>query len=1123
MKQNIIFIFVFLYLFVDLQAQQHACKFERITMKEGLSHSVIYDIIQDKQGFLWLSTHDGGLNKYDGYKFTIYKNDIRDSTSISGNSINKLALAPDGRLWIGTWGSGINVYDPESGKFKSFINKGENSISGNKIQTVFIDNKGIIWIGTFANGLNRYDSNENKFKSYKSLPDNSTFLSDDRVWDICQENDTTFWVATESGLNRFNPEIEVFTNIFHSHGDIHLANEQIRCLLIDSSGKLWIGTPQGIVLYVLKKNTYSMLLPYPTEPKGSQKNKINDIFEDMDGNIWVGTQQGGLNLYLPSQNGFYHYLNNSNDESSISLNDIRTIYQDKTGILWIGTRGGGINKLNFRYKKFYHYKSAGYASSSPEGSDRVIALDEDLQGNIWVGMEDNGVSVFDPKNEKLINFNSYSKGKHLNSHRIRTIMTDNEGKIWIGTDDKGVSVFDIKTGELINILHKPDNNNSLTDNEVTSMLQDAENIIWLGTKNGLNRFDPKTKQIDRYLAEKKGFADNRIISLFEDSKNNLWIGTDKGLSKFEKSGKISNYYHKPGDFNSLSNNHIYTIAESIDGDIWIGTANGLNRLNIENNIFEIFNERNNLPGNAIYGILQDKNEFLWISTNKGLSKLNINDKKISNFGAHDGLQSDEFILGAYCKTTEGEFYYGGVNGFNRFFPDSIKPNPFAPEVVFTDFQLFNKTIKPGLNSKLSKTIDYTHKINLTYRDYVFSLSFAALHFAAPDKNTYAYMLEGLDNEWIQTGNRHFITYTTLPAGKYKLKVKAANSDEIWGKASTIDLIITPPFWKQLWFYIVVGILVLFGIIAFIRIRTQKLRKHKERLEKLVRERTFEIIKQKEEIEAQRDQAQRQKKEITDSIMYAKRIQRALFPPSNYIKQLVSEHFILNKPRDIVSGDFYWVTQLGDKIIIAVADCTGHGVPGAFMSMLGISFLNEIRHRNENNGKNDKNKVDTITAGDILNELRNHIKRALHQESQSRTARDGMDIALCTIDTTKRELQFSGAYNPFLLIRNQEMIIIKADKMPIGIFVKQFDKPFTNHKIQLHKGDVFYLFTDGYVDQFGGPKGRKFLFKHFKSLLQEISSKPLSKQKVILNDTIENWKGEDYRQIDDILILGIRIE
>ena len=429
---------------------------------------------------------------------------------------------------------------------------------------------------------------------------------------------------------------------------------------------------------------------------------------------------------------------------------------------------------------------------------------------------------------------------------------------------------------------------------------------------------------------------DRVTTTFIDKDGTLWVGTESGVDKIIEQNRFKVFKNIADDPNSIPQGIVRTIFEDSEGILWIGTKGSLNRFDRSSESFVRYSESDGLPNDVIMGILEDSQKNLWISTNRGLSKFNKISGEIRNYDVRDGLQSNEFLVGSYLKAYDGEMFFGGINGFNAFYPEKMKVNPHIPNIVITGFRIFNDEIQ------LDSAISEKRVIHLTWRDYSFSFDFVALDYIFPEKNQYAYMMEGFENKWNVVGTRRFASYTNLPPGTYTFKVKGSNNDEVWNeKGVDLKVIIHPAFWQTQWFKVLVVGLIAFAVYWVYRQKVKRIKAQKEELERLVKIRTAEVVQQKEELEKQRDHIAEQKQEITDSIIYAKRIQRATLPTAVEIEGHVNDHFIFLKPKDIVSGDFYWVTNQDGYFIIVAADCTGHGVPGAFMSMLGVSFLSKI--------------------------------------------------------------------------------------------------------------------------------------------------------------------------------------
>ena len=1108
-------------IFYPLKAQQDDLDFEQISIREGLSHSIVYSIVQDKDGFIWMGTQDGGLDRYDGYSIKNYSYNPDIQGTISGNNISDINVDSKGNIWIGTWGGGLNRYNPEKNVFQSWKHDPKNpqSISNNKVQDIFIDSKGKLWLGTDGGGLNVFNPATNSFTVYKNNPANQTSISSNKIWSVTEDNSGLFWVGTDEGLNQFDPKTEKFKRYLHNPSNpSSLSHSQARYVTKSENGTIWIGTASGINEYNSDNEGFKRYYAYP-DKKNKQENNVNVILPDLSGHLWIGSQMGGLSKFDISSHSFTNYANNEHSNSSLSYNDVRDIMIDRSGIIWIATRGGGISRASLK-SKFTTYRHLPDHINSLSGN-RIRAISS-KENKVWIGTDRNGISEFNinTKQWKQIISSPFS----LSSHRIRAIFYDDaENALWVGTDDAGLNKLIPADYQSIQYKNIPGDNSSLSNNEVTCILKDSKGRLWVGTKSGLNLQKSNNQGFNKFFLHpdiKHTLSDNRIICLFEDAKNRIWIGTDNGLNLYdEKNENFLRFLNTPGEINSIADNDIFSIHQSKGDTLWIGTGNGLSRFIYFNNrsfFFKNFRQLEGIPGSAVYGILEDGKQNLWLSARKGLCKFNVPTETAKVFDVDDGLQSNEFSLGAYCKTADGAFFFGGINGLSSFHPSNIYDDTIQPNTVITDFKIMNESVSIG-NYGLTKDISHSDSIVFSYHDYFFSVEFAALHYASSANNKYQYMLYPFHNEWVDANNQRYITFTNIPAGKYILKIKSANHDGVWEETpAEIYIEITPPFWQTWWFYITMGILIIASFYTYVWYSKLKLKQRNKNLEKIVDERTAEIIQQKEEILMQRDQISQnmdilveQKKKITDSIEYALKIQQAILPSPNILQENFEDFFIFYKPKDIVSGDFYWWKLIDNHIIVVSADCTGHGVPGAFMSMLGLTFLDEIVTK------------DRITKPDlILNNLRDKVIKALKQKREEiNKPRDGMDMAIASINLDSKLLEFSGAYNPLYLIRNGDLIQYKGDRMPVSLYSKI--RQFTSQEIQLEKGDTFYTFSDGMIDQFGGAMYRKFLSKRLKTTLLENQDKSMKEQKDALNKAITKWM-DDNQQIDDMVVLGIKV-
>ncbi len=761
------------------------------------------------------------------------------------------------------------------------------------------------------------------------------------------------------------------------------------------------------------------------------------------------------------------FRHNPFEENSLSASQVRSIYTDKSGIVWIGTVEGGLNKWNVKSNKFEHYKN-------------------------------------NPGNPNSIS----------NNH-VRSILEDSKGNFWVGTDGGGLNKFDRAKNSFKSYKFKKNDLNSISHNRVWKVFEDSKNRLWIGTYGGgLNIFDSKTgtfKAIKHNAANETSLSSDLVTSILEDKKGNIWVGTFGGLNKLYSDGnKFMRYLVDPKDTNSISNNRIYCLFQDSENFLWIGTKGGLNKFDIETGIFKRFTTDNSdIPNNVILGVLED-NENIWVSTNNGISRINKKTLRIKNFDMGDGLQSNEFLAGSSFKDKNGQMFFGGIDGFNAFYPKNIFDNPHIPPIVITNFKVSNQELELDSSVSVKKVIYLKH----TQND--ISFEFVALDFIFPEKNKYKYKLDGYDKKWNNNLFLRNAKYTNLPPGEYTFRVQGSNNDEVWNiDGVSIKVIIKPAFWQTLAFKISSVVIILLGIYIFYLLRVRQIKQRNKELEIIVKQRTAEIRQQNEEIMTQRDEILEQKdkidkhtQEITSSIKYAKRIQNAALPSSNLIERIIPEHFILFKPRDIVSGDFYWASKNDKYIVFSAADCTGHGVPGAFMSMLGISFLNKI-----------VNQDNVVNSGEILNELRSHIVNALNQFGSGNETKDGMDMSLCVFDTERNIMQFSAAYNSIFYVSGNEISELKADRMPVAVYDNM--DPFATGEINVKKGDIVYLFSDGYADQFSSNTGKKYMKKRFREFLLKISDKSMQEQENLLELEFETWRGEE-QQVDDVVVFGVRL-
>jgi ligand-binding sensor domain-containing protein/signal transduction histidine kinase len=846
--------------FSNLQSQEERIDFEHFMLESGLSSSTIHCIFQDNQGFLWLGTSNG-LNKYDGYNFKTYRYQPENPNSLSENVVRTIIQDRAGNLWIGTFGGGVNRFDPRTETFKHYRNiPGKpNSLRNNFVFSILEDRAGMLWIGTFAGGLDRFDPRTGTFKNYLDIPGDPTSLSGNVVRTIYEDRAGILWIGTlGGGLNKFSPKTGTFTHYMADPTNPNrLSNNFVATILEDQdhAGILWIGTSGGgLNKFDTKTGTFTHFPADPGNPKSLSSNDIRKIYLDQTGVLWVGTVSG-LDRFDRKKKEFIRYLEDSTDPGSLSDNSIRSIYEDRSGVIWIGTEFGGLNKFNRMKKKFYHYYHVSNDSNSLS-DNTVTAIYQDRSGIVWIGTY-GGLNKWDRKNEIFTPYqNNPRDPTSLSENKVWSIYEDRSGELWIGTLG-GLNYFDRKNETFTRYLADPNNPNSLSDNRIMSIAEDRRGFLWLGTFNGLNRFDPVNKKFKHYqiiAGEHPGSSShNTIISLFEDRHGGLWIGTLEGLNKFNpETDTFTRYRADPGNRRSLSSDIINVIYEDHGGILWIGTHGGLNKYERKADAFTHYRMKAGLPSDMILGILEDDHGNLWICTDNGLSKFNPGTGQFKNYDSSDGLQGNEFRNGC-CKSKSGEMFFGGVNGFNAFFPDSIIDNPYPPNVVITDFKISNKSVAIGEEVEgrviLEKHISETSEINLSYKDTTLSFEYVGLHYEAPGSNLYAYKMEGLEKDWNYVGNRRFAIYPHLHPGHYVFKVKASNNDNVWNETgASINIDIPPPYWQEWWFRVLLGAIFISMLFGGYFYRTRQLRKRlveQQRVQVLLKQSRDEMKKSRD--------------------------------------------------------------------------------------------------------------------------------------------------------------------------------------------------------------------------------------------------------------------------------------
>ncbi len=854
---------------------QRNIQFSTLSISNGLSQATVNAIAQDQHGFIWIGTQEG-LNRYDGYEFKVYLRDAAEPNSLSNDWVWTVFADAAGGLWIGTDGGGLSRYEPNTDSFIHYRHdpNDPSSISGDRVRVIYQDKQGILWIGTDGNGLNRFDPEGGSFEHYRHDPQVPDSLANDKVLAILEDRTGVLWVGTDGGgLNRFARGSGKFSHYRHddSRPD-SLSDDRIRDIYEDRNGQLWIGTySRGIDLFNPVTGSFKHFQFDPSNPYSLSHNEVRRIYQDRDGAIWVATD-GGLNEWRPEIQGFISNTHDPVDPSSIASNRVISIFQDRGNVLWFGTYNG-ISRWNYISDAFTYYKNQQDGQLGL--SDNLVSgFGESPDGLIWIGTYGGGLNRLDPVSGEIVSFQHDPMDQNsLSDNRVMTVFADQHGSIWVGTRNGGLNRLDTATGIFVRYQHDPLDQNSLSSDGVTSVYGDGDGILWIGTYGGgLNRFDPNSGEFRVFRYDPNvdsSLSSDRVLSIVRSTAGTLWIGTeDGGLNEFnEANSSFTQYRHDPTKITSLSSDTAWEVVEGRDGSLWIGSRDGgLNRWLPEDRkagkpAFNRYGKSDGLVSNTIYGILEDDDGALWLSGSRGLSRFDPESGDVRHFDKKNGLQGYEFNFGARLRSMNGSLLFGGTDGVVMFHPKQIRFNLLPPPVTVTAFSRLSPIASGHSND--SKPASVT----MGYRDYSISFEFTALDYTSSDKNQYRYMLEGFDNDWINSGRFRRATYTNLPAGNYTFKVKASNNDGVWSQDNaTIKLQVTPPPWKTGWAYAGYILLILLVSGAVVRNQINKLQQatmHRKELERQVKLRTLELAERNQELE--KLTAQLEKASVTDPL------------------------------------------------------------------------------------------------------------------------------------------------------------------------------------------------------------------------------------------------------------------
>lgn len=1026
--------------------------FDNYGVKQGLSEQKVYTLLQDSKDNIWLGTASGA-SRFDGRSFENYT--YRNGLSPGG--VKCIVEDSLGYLWLGHMsGGGVSRYNGTGFEHVVFDSV---TITGD-INSIVISG-GKIWFTSSADGAFQADYPVNDVKHIRTKLYMGREGLSDQVFGSHLTRDGSFICITDAGLRRYNPEEDKFEIYRMPHMTTYFNST---CMLDDSNGNLWFGTYNGgLYKYVMSESRMEFI---DLLKMGIPSNWVTCLMEDSRGRIWTGTWDGGIVVF---DNDRIIKYNSSN---GLKASRIYDIIEDVEGNILIADQNNGLTIFK------------GEAFVTINGKDtlpdpNVNAIYKDRTGTMWFGTNA-GISCYLPgSGRKPVIYNEASNSI---SQDIRFFREDQDGNLWIGSNEGGVIMYNMKRQRFES---QPYINSTLpSGGQVTALATDSDSHLWIGTQQGVDVGTIGEQNFQRYtlLDSLTVFL---ITSLYCDPLGDMWIGTEPrggkpGLIRYSKRTR------KFKLVTALTGIIPKTMVMDDDGVLWIGTGQGLLKLR-NDSIEATLTKSDGLLSDNINLLAIGKDRSIYIGTNIGLNRYFPGNKRIFSYTKKNGFTGIETRPNSVFETPSGKLWFGTADGAIRMDPAEASTAVSEPNTHILDMRVnyVRRKMIPGM------------KLNYNERSVLFDYYSICLN--DPDVVRYKVKLEGADEDWRPVTDQTRAIYSALPPGKYTFMVIASNNQGVWNSIPvTFHFIIKPPFYFTWWFILIMAVLALIFVISYINIRERNLKREKIVLEQKVEERTAEVVQKSTEIEEKN-------RDITASIRYAERIQGAMLPREDTF----ADTFVLFLPKDIVSGDFYWMYGNGDWHFLAAADCTGHGVPGAFMSIIGHNSLNKIVR-----------EYGLIRPSAIIDQLNIEVMKSLLQRHE-KAVNDGMDIALIAYNIKNFTVEFAGAYNPLYVVRKGEVIVYKGDRFPIGMSTMEEKRTFTNQNVDIQHGDMLYMFSDGYADQFGSTDGKKFKTVNIKKLLSQIWDLPVQDQKEVLEKTILEWKG-DLGQTDDILFMGTRV-
>lgn len=1016
---NIIFLVLYCFLGTKLgYAQNNQISFERITQDQGLSNNAVRDILQDKKGFLWIATEDG-INRYDGLNFKTYQY----PNTLPSRGVNFLYIDKNDTLWCITLESTILKYVPEKDifvepPFSVAIKKDSRQFG---VGNMAMDKYGVLWIGSLR-GLLKINLNDNSY---------SLVMSGFRILGITEDDNGTFWLSTPNHLRHFDPKNGNLIALTKPEPSIE---NGIRGSIYHN-GLLYM-LADGF--YILDTSTEEIIEHYsqdPNNPNSLPSNNLSCFLLSDENTLWIGTYENGVSKFDLKTKTFINYKHNPQDLQSLLGQNISKIFKDRSGVLWIGDMSYGINKVS-PYKNLFQLYNHKPCLENSLSNNYIRAIEEDSNGFLWVATQLGGLNRINRKTGEVKRYSQNVKDKNsLASNNVWAVYEDHAKVLWVGSNNGGLQFYNPQKDNF-DFFYLKDFPSQFF---ISVIIEDTKNRLWVGTTIGLCLISADRKTFSILYTSKIPTPNASIQAIFEDSKNNIWVGTENGILCFNSKDELVISQKNPVN-PSFENTFITSILEDKDGMLWYTTkGKGLIKFDPLSKQASFVTEFEGLPHNNTYGLLADATGCFWISSDNGICRYDPNTKGFETFGVKDGLQGKEFNRRSFFKNSKEEFFFGGTNGLNSFFPEKIKKNPNPPEVAITEVLATGTFIN----------IPPDNKIELSYTQNLLNLTFVAFDFNAPENNLYSYKLEGVNKDWTLVRGKNQVTYNLYP-GTYNFLVKATNNHQVWNdKVTSLQITILSPPWRSNFAYLIYGLLFLGTIFLTFTYQTNKIKS-------VANLREAQLLVQAAEVQAKATEAQAkiiesENQRHTEELAYARQLQLSLLPKQ---KLKLKQASIVGQMRTAseVGGDYYDFFQLdSNRYCLAVGDATGHGVAAGLVVGMVKSLLVQV--------VSNLKSASSISASDLMSSINFALKMALNRRGV------GMCLAIAILDIENLTIEISNAGMPYPIFYSKVKVstqpLEKLKSPPLG-FLKRAN--FPSSTIKLEKGDSIIFFSDGFSER-----------------------------------------------------------